>query len=283
MNEKEEKQPRRSPVMETLVAYGRGAAGALLVGLHLVYTMEMWWAAYAIPAWRIILLMTVNMGILLVLQHFSGLHPRKTPAAQARAAVVAYGIGIVVAAAGLYGLRVLDLHSQLRTVVASLALEAVPLSVGASVAMSEFGRDHDRVEDRKKSAGYFGSLGMGLGGAMVFGFAVSATEEPMQLGLETHAVHVIAIVIASLFVVHLIVHAVEFKKRGEEHDRGARWWLLIARDSISAYAMAFLMAGYLLWTFGYVDSGTGVVHALHMTIVLSLLTSIGTAAGELLI
>ena len=269
--------------METLVAYGRGTAGAMLVGLHLVYTMEMWWAAYHVPAFRIILLMAVNMGILLVLQHFSGLHPRKTPAAQVRAAIVAYGIGAVVATAALYGLRVLDLHSQLRTVIASIALEAVPLSVGASVAMSEFGHDHEHVEGRKESAGYFGSLGMGLGGAMVFGFAVGTTEEPQMLGLETHAVHIIAIVLASLFIVHTIVHAVEFKKRGEEHEQGPLWWMLILRDGVSAYALAFLMAAYLLWTFGYIDGSTGLTHAVHMTAVLSLLTSIGIAAGELLI
>lgn len=283
MSNQDKQAEKRSPAMETLVAYGRGAAGAMLVGLHMVYTMEMWWAAYHVPSWRIILLMTVNMGILLVLQHFSGLHPRKTPAAQVRAAIVACGIGAVVAAAGLYGLRILDLHSQLHTIVATIALEAVPLSVGASVAMSEFGNDHDAVEERKESAGYFGSLGMGLGGAMVFGFAVSATEEPFQLGMQTHAVHAIAVVIASLFIVHLIVHAVEFKKRGDKHDQGPRWWMLVARDGVSAYVMAFLMAAYLLWTFGYINQSTGLIHAVHMTVVLSLLTSIGTAAGELLI
>lgn len=269
--------------METLVAYGRGVAGAMLIGLHLVYTMEMWWAAYAIPASRIVLLMVVNGGILLVLQHYSGLHHRKTPGAQARAAVVAYGIGIVVAALALYGLRVLHLGSDLRTVVASIALEAVPLSVGASVAMSEFGQDHDHVESRKEEAGYFGSLGMGLGGAMVFGFAVGTTEEPMQLGLETHAVHAIALVIGSLLIVHLIVHAVEFRKRGGSGEAGPRWWTLILRDGVSTYVMAFLMAAYLLWTFGYIDGHTGVIHAMHMTVVLSVLTSIGAAAGELLI
>ena len=269
--------------METLVAYGRGAAGALLVGLHLVFTMEMWWAAYHVPAGRILILVGVNAGILLILQHFSGLHHRKTPGAQLRAAVVAYGIGIVVAAAALYALRILTLQSDLRTIVASIALESVPLSVGASVAMSEFGGNHDHVEDRKERAGYFGSLGMGLGGAMVFGFAIGTTEEPMILGLETHAVHAIAIVLGSLFIVHMIVHAVEFQKKRGKPGNTARWWTLILRDGISTYVMAFLMAGYVLWTFGYIDGQTGITHAMHMTVVMSLLTSIGAAAGELLI
>jgi hypothetical protein len=67
----------RSPAMKTLVAYGRGAAGALLVGLHLIFTMEMWWAAYYVPAWKILLLLAVNAGILLILQHSAGCTTRK--------------------------------------------------------------------------------------------------------------------------------------------------------------------------------------------------------------
>jgi len=283
MARQDRKDRRRSPAMETLIAYGRGVAGALLVGLQLVFTMEMWWAAFYVSAWRVLLLLAVNGGILLVLQHFSGLHHRKTPWAQRRAAVVAYGIGVVVAALGLYGLRVLTRDSSLRTVIVSIALEAVPLSVGASVAMSEFGAGHERIEHRRKNAGYFGSLGMGLGGAMVFGFAVGVTEEPLLLGLETHAVHAIATIIASLFIVHLIVNAVEFRKRDDADPKRPEWWRAIIRDGVSTYAMSFLMAAYILWTFGYVGAGTGFRHAIHMTVVLSLLTSIGAAAGELLI
>src|SRR3954467_15526792 len=94
---RENKHRARSRAMETLVAYGRGAAGALLVGLHLIFTMEMWWAGFSIPPGRVILLMVLNFGILLILQHFSGLHPRKTVASQTRAAVVAYGIGVLIA------------------------------------------------------------------------------------------------------------------------------------------------------------------------------------------
>jgi uncharacterized membrane protein len=105
----------------------------------------------------------------------------------------------------------------------------------------------------------------------------------MVLGLETHAAHAIALIIASLFIVHLVVHAVEFKKKDDRNADGPRWWTLILRDGVSTYVMAFLMAAYLLWTFGYIDANTGVVHAVHMTVVLSLLTSIGAAAGELLI
>src|SRR3954469_14113173 len=130
-----EKKHGRSPAMQTLVAYARGVAGALIVGLQLVFTMEMWWSGFNVPVSRILLLVAVNAGILLILQHYSGLHPKKTPSAQVRAAVVAYGIGIVVATAALFAINIIDLHTAIRDFAGKVALEAVPLSVGASVAM----------------------------------------------------------------------------------------------------------------------------------------------------
>src|SRR5688500_3668994 len=85
-------------VRETAAAYSRGIAGGMLVGMPTLMTMEMWWGGFSIPSILILLLVVVNFGVLLVLQHFSGLHPRKTPAAQLRAAIVAYAIGFVVSA-----------------------------------------------------------------------------------------------------------------------------------------------------------------------------------------
>src|SRR3954468_18441975 len=128
-----EKKNDRSPAMQTFVAYARGAGGALIVGLQLIFTMEMWWSGFNVPVTRIMLLVAVNAGILLILQHYSGLHPSKTPGAQLRAAIVAYGIGVIVATLALLAINVIDIHSALRDVVGKIALEAVPLSVGASV------------------------------------------------------------------------------------------------------------------------------------------------------
>ena len=264
----------------TLIAYARGAGGGMLLGLPAFMTMEIWSGGFTIPPLKLLLLIVFNYCVLLVLQHFSGLHHRKTRAGQARAALVAYGLGLVASALGLLGLGVINTHTAPRDFVGKIVLIAVAVSVGASIAMSEFGEESDVAQRRKKAASYLGALGMAAGGAMVFGFTVAPTDEPMILGLKLPWHHALALLIASLLQVHLIVYSVGFK-RHERDDRA--WWRKLLREGVGAYAVALLVAAYLLWTFGRIDSNTGLVACVYQTVTLGFVTSLGAAAGELLI
>jgi putative integral membrane protein (TIGR02587 family) len=243
-------------------------------------TMEVWFAGFTLSEWKLLLLLVFNYGVLLVLQHFSGLHPRKTRGAQVRAALVAYGLGIITASLVLVGLGVTNLHTTLRDFVGKSMLLAVPVSLGASVAMSEFGQEHGVVERRKEEAHYFGSLGMAAGGAMLFGFSVAPTDEPMIIGLKMPWHHALALLIASLVQVHLIVYSVGFRKRSRD-DR--TWWSKLLREGVGAYAVALIVSAYLLWTFGRIGAETGLVACVYQTVTLGFVTSLGAAAGELLI
>lgn len=265
---------------KTVVAYGRGLVGGLLIGMPVFMTMEVWWGGFVLPPVRLLGLLVFNYGVLLVLQHYSGLHPRKTRGGQLRAALVAYGLGLVASSLVIFMLGVVDLHTALRDFVGKIVLLAVPVSVGASVAMSEFGHEHETVERRKEGATYFGALGMAAGGAMLFGFGLAATDEPMMLGLQLPWHHALALVAASLLQVHAIVYAVGFK----QHERDDRaWWRKLLREGTGAYAVALLVAAYLLWTFGRIDTSTGLVACVYQTVTLAFITSLGAAAGELLI
>ena len=136
---------------KTLKAYGRGIVGGLLIGMPVFMTMEVWWGGFTLPALRLVGLMLFNYGVLLVLQHFSGLHPRKTRSGQIRAALVAYGLGLVAGSLVMLMLGVTNLDTALRDFVGKIVLLGVPVSIGASVAMSEFGHEHETVERRSES------------------------------------------------------------------------------------------------------------------------------------
>ena len=265
---------------KTLTAYGRGVVGGLLVGMPVFMTMEVWWGGFVLSPLKLSALIVFNYGVLLVLQHYSGLHPRKTRSGQVRAALVAYGLGLVVGSLVIFMLGVADRHTALRDFIGKIVLLAVPVSVGASVAMSEFGHEHETVERRKEGATYFGALGMAAGGAMLFGFGLAPTDEPMMIGLQLPWHHALGLVAVSLFQVHAIVYAVGFK----QHERDDRtWWRKLLREGIGAYAVALLVAAYLLWTFGRIDAHTGLVACVYQTVTLGFITSLGAAAGELLI
>lgn len=272
----------RATARTSAVSYARGAAGGLLISLPLLYTMEMWWGGFVVPPGRLLLLFTLNFGVLLVLQHFSGLHPRKTRGSQLRAAFSAYGIGVLVSAATLLALNVLRADTELHDVVGKLVLEAVAVSIGASVAMSEFGADSEVTKRRKEDRGFWDAMGMALAGAMLFGFSLGVTDEPSLIGLELTWAHAAVLVVWSIVQVHLIVYAVEFKER-ERSPHGPRWWQRLLKEAVSAYALSLVVSAYLLWTFGRIDGDMGFAVTLHTIITLGFATSLGAAAGELLL
>src|SRR5688500_8924599 len=176
-------------VSETAAAYARGVAGGLLVGMPTLMTMEMWWGGFSIPSIRILLLVVANFGVLLVLQHYSGLHPRKTPAAQLRAAIVAYAIGMVVSGIILLAFGVLRDDTVVGDIIRKIALQSVPVSLGASIAASEFGVAHEQAEHRLHRPLLFPSVGIGIAGAMILGYTVGATQEPKIIGEQLYCVH----------------------------------------------------------------------------------------------
>src|SRR4051812_40802441 len=155
-------------IRKLAVGYARGFMGGMLVGVPAMLTMELWWEGFFVPAWRLVLLFAVNFGVLLILQHYSGLTHKKTIPAQVRAAVVAYGIGIITSIVALFALGVLHGDFRVRDLAGKLLLQTIPVSIGASVTMREFGGEHRTVEQRRERSGYWGALGMALGGAMLF-------------------------------------------------------------------------------------------------------------------
>jgi putative integral membrane protein (TIGR02587 family) len=266
----------------TAIGYARGLMGGMLVGVPVMMTMEMWWEGFFVPAYRLILLYIVNYGVLLILQHYSGLAQAKTLRAEARAALVAYGLGIVASFVALFALGVLHGDLRLRDLAGKLVLQSVPVSIGASVAMSEFGEAHRVAEQRRKHAGYWGAMGMALAGAVLFGFGLSGTEEPLMIADQLTWVKAIALMLLSMIQVHAIVYAVDFKQRPE--DVGTRQhWMEVARETVSTYVLALAVAAYFLWTFGTINSGLALMPAVYTIIATGFVTSLGAAAAELLI
>lgn len=262
--------------------YARGALGGLLVGVPAFLTMEIWWAGFTMPASRLLLLALVNFGVLLLLQHYSGTTHKKTPSGEARAALVTLGIGVLTSIAGLFALGVLRGELHVRELAAKVLLQTIPVSIGASVAMSEFGEDHSTTEKRRENAGYWDALGMALGGAMLFGFAISGTEEPVLIGEQLSWIRALLLIGLSFGQVYAIVYAVDFKQRPEAVG-SIKHATEVLREGISTYALSLLIAAYLLWTFGTIGSRSGLVTSVYIVIATGFVTSLGAAAAELII
>ena len=283
----------RDDVAESAKAYARGAGGALLVGTPLLLTMEMWWGGFVIPPHRMLVFYLANFVVLLALEHYSGFREEGSFLEEVIDAIEALGIGTVVAAIMLYVTAVFDGGMAPGAMLGMIILEAIPLSIGASVAISllgggnggddgEGGDEAGKAKRERREAGFWGTQIIGVAGALYFGFNVAPTEEPMMIGLRMTWWHAVLLLLVSLAVVHAMLYAVGF--RGSERlPEGHGWWrTLVGLGSVS-YASAALVALFLLWVFGRIGPDTGLLAALQMTIALAFVTSIGSAAGRLII
>ena len=269
---------------ETARAYVRGMAGGLLVAMPLLATMEMWWLGFYMPPTKMLLFLVVNFFILLILEYYSGFrrYEQVNLYEEARDAVSAYGIGFFVAAAALWALRLIRPEMAPQEVIGKIVLQSIPISIGASVSISQLGRRNPPATQRKEEAGFWGTQAMALAGALFFGFNIAPTIEPMLLGLQMHWWNGLIILALSILQVHAVVYYVDFRGSIDsalEALSSRRLWT----GSLTTCALSLLMAAYLLWTFGRMGAATGPAAALHMTIALGFVTSLGAAAGKLIL
>jgi uncharacterized membrane protein len=103
-----------------------------------------------------------------------------------------------------------------------------------------------------------------------------------MIGLQLTWAHALTLTVFSILQVHAIVYAVGFKNH---EDEGAARPVVkkVLEEAVGVYAIAIGLSAYLLWTFGQISSETGIHAAVDMIVTLGFATSLGAAAGELLI
>ncbi|HEX7048957.1 MAG TPA: TIGR02587 family membrane protein [Longimicrobiales bacterium] len=276
------RQPRHPSARQLGIEYARGIGGGLFLGLPLLMTMEMWRTALIMPPWKLLLFLVVDFGALLILEYYSGFREEETFAEVAEDALVAFGIGVALSAVLLFVLGLVTPEMSAREALGKIGLQAIPASIGASVAMSQLGQRSAASQGKTREAGFWGSQAVALAGALVFGFNIAPTEEPMLLGLWMRWWHALILALLSLLQVHVLVYAVDFRG-AHAIPRGRTWWEVFVQESVTSYAVAVLLAAYLLWTFGRIGAHTGAAETVHMVVALSFATSLGAAAGKLIL
>lgn len=269
-------------VAQTARSYGRGVLGALLVSMPLLATMEMWWLGFHMPPGKMILFIVVNFGVLVILEYFSGFHESVSLRAEVLDALSAYGIGLLVGVIGLGLFGILRTGMGLHELLGKVVLQSIPLSIGASIAVSQLGQEGTRKQERKSHTGVLGSLALSLAGAWYFGFNIAPTDEPLMIGLRITPWHAIALVLGALFVSHAIVYALDFAG-GKELPEELSWWGGLLAYGAGSAAVALLTATFFLFVFGRIGLDTGLAPALHMTAVLGFVNSLGAAAAKLIL
>ncbi|HEX2147773.1 MAG TPA: TIGR02587 family membrane protein, partial [Pseudorhizobium sp.] len=242
-----------------LLGLARGAAGALIFGLPMLMTMELWFLGFYIERFRLFVLLLVNIPLLVALAHRIGFEETFTWAQAWRDAAIAYGIAITMSVAVLAVLGILKLDMTISEIVGKAAIQAVPASIGALLGRSQLGGQPDEdaeEEDEKKESEVATSYGRELFmmaiGALFLSLNVAPTEEIILIAFKMTPWHAIVTLLLSILIMHGFVYAIALRG-GHELSEGTPRWHALVRFTLPGYMIAILISLYVLWTFGRLD------------------------------
>lgn len=253
----------------------RGFGGALIFGLPMLMTNELWELGASMDRLRLGLLLLLSVPLLVGVAHRIGFEATFGWRDDLRDAGIALGIGLVAATAILGLFNLLDPGHSIDAVLGRIAILAAPTGLGAILARSQFASD--RGEEKQEAfSGYPGALFMMLVGALFLSLNTAPTEEMIQIAYQMTPWHGFGLLALTLAAMHGFVAG-----RGVEND-DRRPWRDFLRFTLAGYALALLVSLYALWTFGRTDAVGGA--PLVMTVlVLGFPAGLGAAAARLIL
>src|SRR5688572_24176262 len=240
--------------------------------------MEVWFHGFILPWWKLLLLLAITLIIVLAYNSIAGFRRERTYWQLALDSVATIGLGIVVAFVALVVLGRIDANTSLRDAAGKVALESIPIAIGASVAATQLSGGGNGQSSG--AIGPFHRLLVGAGGALLFALNVAPTEEPVMLGIDAEPWLLLLVMGGTLVLTLVLVFYADFG--GRRSARGESVLDHPISETLTGYAVSLAVCLFLLWSFGRTD-GTSVQAIAGMTVMLAVIAAVGAAIGRLLV
>lgn len=262
------------------VGIGRACAGALIFSLPILMTMEMWELGAAMQPLRIALLLIVMQPMLVGLAYYLGFEDVTRWRDAALDAQVALAVATLIATIMLLLFGALRFDAGLDEWIGKIALQAVPGSIGALLAQSQFGR-HENEGAKRRASGDLGEYFFMCAGALFLAANIAPTEEVVLIASMMTSWHSVALALISLLTMHTFVYGVAFAGRHERPPEMAPWQVFV-RYSLVGYLLALTISAYFCWTFGHLD-GSSNAEIIRTVLVLGFPAALGAASARVVL
>jgi putative integral membrane protein (TIGR02587 family) len=269
-----------SPSRQFAVGLARACGGAVIFGLPLLMTMEMWSLGFTMPAGKLALLVAAFLPVLVLLSWHAGFEQTFSWRDDVVDALVAYAVGCVISALVLWLFGLLAIGDAPAEVVGKVTLQAVPASIGALLAQTQLGERQARPAAGPGPHYASEIFIMGVG-ALFLAFNVAPTEEMVRISVLLPPWTAVLLLLVSLALMHAFVYSVSFRGSAEHRERRP-FHDLFLRYTLAGYALALLLSAWLLWCFGRLD-GQSAAAAVRMVVVLGFPAAVGAAAARLIL
>ena len=255
----------------------RGFGGALIFGLPMLMTNELWELGVSMDRLHLAVLLAGSVPLLVGVAHRIGFEASFGWREDLRDAAIALGIGFVAAASILLLFNLITPGHSLDAILGRITVQAAPTALGAILARSQFASQRG---DEKQEAfeGYFGTLFMMLVGALFLSLNIAPTEEMLEIAYTMTPWHGLGLVALTVAVMHAFVYG-----RDIGGDGGTTpWWSNFLRFTLVGYVIALAISLFALWVFGRAEA-VGVGPTMMTVLVLGFPAGLGAAAARLIL
>jgi putative integral membrane protein (TIGR02587 family) len=259
----------------------RAFAGAVFFSLPLLMTSEMWQLGFYIDRLRLLALLIALIPLLILLSRHAGFEQTNTFTEDVRDAFIGYAVGICTAGLILLLFSEVGPGMSADEITGKISLQAVPGSIGALLARSEFGTQKADQRERSEGKKYGAELFLMGVGSLFFSFHIAPMEEIVMISYMMTEWLTVILAAGSLLMIHAFVYVVEFKGHATV-PAGTPAWNIFLRFSITGYGLALLISIFVLWVFGRTD-GMQLIHVIKMVSVLGFPAALGAAAARLIL
>lgn len=255
-----------------------------MFSLPLLYTMEVWWAAFSINPGRLLAYVLVTLLLLLGYNRFAGLREDASFSECAIDSIEEMGIGLVLAAFMLWMLGRLEGEATWLETFGKIVMEGMTVAIGVSVGTAQLGGGEGQEDTGMHGGGrntsFPAQMAIAACGAVLFAANVAPTEEVLVIAVENPPWKLLVIAAFSLAISGYVLYFSEFRGSGRYIKANTRFKLV--RGVISTYAIALVAGAGALFFYGRFD-GEMFHICLAQTVVLGLAASLGASAGRLLL
>lgn len=259
---------------------GRAFGGALLFGLPLLMTVEMWDAGITMSPEKQLAFLAFGVPLLWGLAYYAGFSARRGVVSDGLDVLTALAVGFITALILLVLFGIVRWADTADAVAGRVLIQAAPSAMGALLARRQLagaGGDGDGGGDEDQ-ASYLGELFLMAAGALFLALNMAPTEEVELIAYKASPLHILGLMALSLILMHAIVYAAGFAGQ-EEHGKPVTAFF---HFTLPGYAVALTTGLFVLWVFGRIGD-QGLAELTAVVIVLGLPAAIGAAAARLLV
>jgi putative integral membrane protein (TIGR02587 family) len=265
------------------VSLVRAFAGGFLFAMPLLYTLEMWTLGATVTFWKLNVLLIMTLALNVVVNYYSGFRVGRTSWRSAvEQAIEVTAVGLVAGTVMLLVIDRISFADPLAAVMGKIIIQAVPLSIGASVANSVFqqrSQNGDEPDSESpEGSGFLNDVGATVVGSVLIGFGVAPTDEGLILASTLGYASLAAVMVFSILLSYGIVFA-----SGFDQGQGPGPFQSPLTETLLSYLISLIVSGVILYLLDFIHTGVPAHMALSMIIVLGLPATIGGAAGRLVI